>query len=116
MSGDRFTILRVSYLLTKLELALLSQQKPRPLFVDVGANLGWLAALAAHWGCRVIAFEPQVISLINVFKQILTFAAAFALVLANDICAQSVGQQGRVGACSCWREHWRSFSTTTPSG
>jgi len=36
------------------------QQKPPPLFVDVGANLGWMAALAAHWGCRVIAFEPQV--------------------------------------------------------
>ncbi len=33
---------------------------PAPLFVDVGANLGWMAALAAHWGCRVIAFEPQV--------------------------------------------------------
>ena len=27
--------------------------------MDVGANLGWMAALAAHWGCRVIAFEPQ---------------------------------------------------------
>jgi hypothetical protein len=36
------------------------QQEPSPLFVDVGANLGWMAALAAHWGCRVIAFEPQV--------------------------------------------------------
>ncbi|KAG2454619.1 hypothetical protein HYH02_000460 [Chlamydomonas schloesseri] len=28
------------------------------LFVDVGANFGWFAILAARLGCKVIAFEP----------------------------------------------------------
>ncbi|KAG2497667.1 hypothetical protein HYH03_004406 [Edaphochlamys debaryana] len=28
------------------------------LFVDVGANFGWFAVLAAKLGCRVIAYEP----------------------------------------------------------
>ncbi|GIL90927.1 hypothetical protein Vretimale_17060 [Volvox reticuliferus] len=30
----------------------------RELFVDVGANFGWFAILAAKLGCRVIAYEP----------------------------------------------------------
>jgi FkbM family methyltransferase len=30
-----------------------------PLVVDVGAHVGWFSMLAASYGCRVIAFEPQ---------------------------------------------------------
>ncbi|GFR50178.1 hypothetical protein Agub_g12345 [Astrephomene gubernaculifera] len=30
----------------------------RELFVDVGANFGWFAILAAKLGCRVVAYEP----------------------------------------------------------
>lgn len=29
------------------------------LVVDIGANLGYFSILALHYGCRVIAFEPQ---------------------------------------------------------
>lgn len=30
-----------------------------PLVVDVGAHIGWFSLLAASYGCRVVAFEPQ---------------------------------------------------------
>ena len=30
-----------------------------PLVVDVGAHIGWFTLLAASYGCRVLAFEPQ---------------------------------------------------------
>ena len=30
-----------------------------PLVVDVGAHVGWFSMLAASYGCRVVAFEPQ---------------------------------------------------------
>ncbi len=30
-----------------------------PLVVDVGAHIGWFSMLAASYGCRVLAFEPQ---------------------------------------------------------
>lgn len=30
----------------------------RQLFLDVGANFGWFAVMAASMGCRVIGFEP----------------------------------------------------------
>ena len=55
-----------------MQLTRTPQQVPSPLFVDVGANLGWMAALAAHWGCRVIAFEPQVLNP-NFSRNLLTF-------------------------------------------
>ena len=63
------------------------QQEPSPLFVDVGANLGWMAALAAHWGCRVIAFEPQVLNPDLTTEFVLLFAASPAHVLARDVFA-----------------------------
>ncbi|EFJ41791.1 hypothetical protein VOLCADRAFT_98168 [Volvox carteri f. nagariensis] len=36
----------------------LREDGSRALVVDVGANFGWFAVLAARMGCRVIAFEP----------------------------------------------------------
>ena len=30
-----------------------------PLVIDVGAHIGWFSLLAASYGCRVVAFEPQ---------------------------------------------------------
>jgi len=35
-----------------------SEDGSRALFVDVGSNFGWFSVMAAHLGCRVIAFEP----------------------------------------------------------
>lgn len=42
----------------------------RNLFVDVGANFGWFAILAAKLGCRVIGYEP-----IPVFRAFFEFSA-----------------------------------------
>ncbi|GIL87966.1 hypothetical protein Vretimale_6338 [Volvox reticuliferus] len=36
----------------------LREDGTRALVVDVGANFGWFAVMAARIGCRVIAFEP----------------------------------------------------------
>ncbi|EFJ40215.1 hypothetical protein VOLCADRAFT_100006 [Volvox carteri f. nagariensis] len=47
----------------------------RALFVDVGANFGWFALLAARLGCRVIAYEP-----VPLFRSFFEFS-----VLLNDL-------------------------------
>ena len=47
----------IQYALTAANRVL---QHQRPLFVDVGANLGWFSMNAANLGARVYAFEGTV--------------------------------------------------------
>jgi FkbM family methyltransferase len=39
--------------------SLCQAKQPRGVFVDVGAHVGWFSAMAASFGCDVVAIEPQ---------------------------------------------------------
>src|SRR5574341_284794 len=40
-------------------VAWISEMKASEVFVDVGANIGIYSVLAAKYGCKVYAFEPE---------------------------------------------------------